>query len=225
MATYSGNNQIYSYQGIQSGEKLVAAEVVDALNSRQALLPIGTILMHTGIGWSNNNTVPGWYICDGSNGTPNLTDKFVRGGAQSTLNGQAVNESARYAGNNKISDQNLPSHTHAIGSHTHSVTGSTTTSGGHGHSINLSERSDISSQDTTNRYALVHPDITSGGVSYPTHSVSTVSNSGTHSHAFSTATASASTSTGTAGNTGNNAASNTDFLPAYYAIIYIMRVA
>ncbi|MDR1997692.1 MAG: hypothetical protein LBQ83_05155, partial [Candidatus Margulisbacteria bacterium] len=47
----------------------------------QAKLPVGTILMYNGSGWVNNSTLPGWYKCDGSNGTPNLVNKFVRGGA------------------------------------------------------------------------------------------------------------------------------------------------
>ena len=37
--------------------------------------------------FTNNVTMVGWYICDGNNGTPNLVDKFVRGGATSGATG------------------------------------------------------------------------------------------------------------------------------------------
>jgi len=40
----------------------------------QTALPIGTVLMFNGA----NITLPGWYKCDGNNGTPNLVDKFIR---------------------------------------------------------------------------------------------------------------------------------------------------
>lgn len=37
-------------------------------------LPIGTI-----IAWENLTIPSGWAICDGTGGTPNLVDKFIRG--------------------------------------------------------------------------------------------------------------------------------------------------
>jgi len=45
----------------------------------QTALPIGTVLMFNGA----NITLPGWYKCDGNNGTPNLVDKFIRSEAAS----------------------------------------------------------------------------------------------------------------------------------------------
>ncbi len=43
---------------------------------------IGFIGMFSGT-WVDNETMLGWYKCDGNNGTVNLVDKFVRGGATS----------------------------------------------------------------------------------------------------------------------------------------------
>ncbi|DAZ90958.1 TPA_asm: hypothetical protein ES702_05921 [Lokiarchaeia virus SkuldV3] len=37
--------------------------------------------------WIDNETIPGWYKCDGNNGTVNLVDKFVRGGITSGATG------------------------------------------------------------------------------------------------------------------------------------------
>ena len=44
--------------------------------------PIGFIAMFSG-SWTDNSTIPGWYKCDGNNGTVNLVNKFVRGAATS----------------------------------------------------------------------------------------------------------------------------------------------
>lgn len=41
-----------------------------------AMLPIGTIIM-----FNNSSNIPeGWHICNGLDGTPNLIDKFIKGG-------------------------------------------------------------------------------------------------------------------------------------------------
>lgn len=48
--------------------------------------PIGFITMFSGA-FTNNITIPGWYKCDGNNGTVNLVDKFVRGGSASGATG------------------------------------------------------------------------------------------------------------------------------------------
>jgi microcystin-dependent protein len=66
----------------------------------------------------------GWYICDGNNGTPDLTDKMLRGhGAGKTSAGTTGGE------NQKMIDQSqMPSHTHSVdmedtnvGDHDHEV--------------------------------------------------------------------------------------------------------
>ncbi|GBR74473.1 hypothetical protein NO1_1638 [Candidatus Termititenax aidoneus] len=74
--------------------------------SFQAALPIGTILMYDGIGWENNDTLKGWFKCDGYNGTPNLQDRFIMGSSTAPKEG----------GDNsvKIIAANLPSHTHTF---------------------------------------------------------------------------------------------------------------
>ena len=43
-----------------------------------SILPYGSIIMWYGL---KNNVPTGWKICDGSNGTPNLTNKFIIGGS------------------------------------------------------------------------------------------------------------------------------------------------
>lgn len=42
-------------------------------------LPIGSIIL-----WTSTNIPDGWQVCNGTNGTPNLIDKFVRGANNDT---------------------------------------------------------------------------------------------------------------------------------------------
>ena len=47
-------------------------------------LPIGSMIAYAGL---LGDIPTGWHICDGTNGTPDLTDSFVMGGTQGQ-NGQ-----------------------------------------------------------------------------------------------------------------------------------------
>lgn len=67
--------------------------------------------------WSGTiATIPtGWYLCDGSNSTPDLRNRFIvcanadsGGAAKSTITGAA----AQTGGSTTISTSNLPAHTH-----------------------------------------------------------------------------------------------------------------
>ena len=71
-------------------------------------LPINSIVAFSG------TSIPvGWAICDGTNGTPNLIDKFIKGGS---VSGNTTNP------HNHVSIDSGGSHTHGIGysgSHVH----------------------------------------------------------------------------------------------------------
>jgi len=69
-----------------------------------ATIPAGLISMWSG---SIGSIPSGWYLCDGSNGTPNLTDRFIVG-AGSTY---AVNGTGG-ANTVTLTTNNLPAHTH-----------------------------------------------------------------------------------------------------------------
>ncbi|QZP37748.1 hypothetical protein [Halobaculum magnesiiphilum] len=81
-----------------------------------ATVPSGVITM-----WSGSTTdVPdGWTLCDGSDGTPDLTDRFVVGAGDS----YAVDDTGG-AASVQLSEDEMPSHSH---------NGSTTTDGEHSH--------------------------------------------------------------------------------------------
>jgi len=86
-----------------------------------ATIPAGLISMWSG---SIGSIPSGWYLCDGSNGTPNLTDRFIVG-AGSTY---AVNGTGGVA-SVTLTTNNLPAHTHTATSvvtdpgHLHAVSG------------------------------------------------------------------------------------------------------
>jgi microcystin-dependent protein len=79
------------------------------------LIPPGTIVM-----WVGSEVPYGWALCNGQNGTPNLIDKFIKGGKYprplipSSSPGSLV---AGYTGGNKmitLTQDNLPSHKHSL---------------------------------------------------------------------------------------------------------------
>lgn len=74
--------------------------------------------------WSGSiGSIPsGWYLCDGSNGTPNLTDRFIIGaGSSYSVNGTGGVSSVT------LTTNNMPSHTHTA----------TVTDPGHVHTYGL----------------------------------------------------------------------------------------
>ena len=71
---------------------------------------VGAIIMFSGA-FTNNVTMVGWYKCDGTNGTPNLVDKFIRGAATSGGSGGSDNAI-------------VVSHAHNIGMYTFASLGS-----------------------------------------------------------------------------------------------------
>jgi microcystin-dependent protein len=82
-----------------------------------ATIPAGLISMWSG---SIGSIPAGWYLCDGSNGTPNLTDRFVIGaGSAYAVNGTGGASTAT------LITANMPAHTHTATSvvtdsgHTH----------------------------------------------------------------------------------------------------------
>lgn len=101
----------------------------DLLEVLKMLLPVGSIMMHNGSITKDVLLSYGWAVCDGTNGTPDLTNKFIKGGTSAgTTGGNATIT---------LTTANLPSHSHtynisssstgSAGSHTHSVTSSSTT--------------------------------------------------------------------------------------------------
>lgn len=100
-------------------------------------IPIGTIMIWSGYSSSVPN---GWQICDGTNGTPNLKERFILGASCDNY----TNTSTHYV--------NL---TGGGGTHTHSITTNsvavyTNTDGAHSHQMNFDKTHDVDSGKNNN---------------------------------------------------------------------------
>lgn len=113
----SNDNTIQTYDNLY-GIIGVAATSTSPFTSGMIMLWSGSI-----------GSIPsGWYLCDGSNGTPNLTDRFIIGaGSSYAVNGTGGVSSVT------LTTSNMPAHTHTA----------TVTDPGHSHSLSISGGSSI----------------------------------------------------------------------------------
>ena len=165
------------------------------LNSLAAggAIPAGGIIMWSG---SVGSIPSGWVLCNGSNSTPDLRNRFVVG-AGSTY---AVNATGG-ADSVSLSTANLPAHSHSF-----SGSGTTSTIGNHTHGNVANPLMNDNGRDGdagSNSTGLNEADRLGG----------TTGAAGSHNHTFSVS--------GTTGNTGSG--SSHENRPPYYALAYIMK--
>ena len=155
-------------------------------------VPIGGIIIWSGAA----NAIPTyWSLCNGSNGTPNLTDKFVIGAGNTYgVGNTGGSANAIVVAHNHNSD--------AGGTHSHGVTDS-----GHTHSYNSRSLGSVHSFGDSNQTRPVNS--TSSSTTGSSYSSISINNGGSHSHTIQ--------STGSSGTNAN--------LPPYYALCYIMRTS
>ena len=131
-------------------QKMSVGQILDL----QSGIPIGTIVM-----WSNRGgaSIPsGWQICDGTNGTPDLRDRFIVGSGSSYAINSTGGSTTAFGSTDSttLTINQIPAHTHSYtynqGSSTNggscganvrcSGVGGTTSSvgGGQGHSHTIS---------------------------------------------------------------------------------------
>jgi len=176
-----------------------------------AAVPSGGIIMWSG----HTSTIPsGWYLCDGNNNTPDLTNRFVMGaGSSNELTTGGSNERT-------LTTSNMPQHRHTFsdsattntaGNHSHS--GSTNTTGAHSHSSGWygprGADGSFSGFATNNSN---YGNVDTGSAGNHSHTIST-NTTGNHSHTLSVS-----------GNTNYQGSSTAfDNKPAYMALAYIMK--
>lgn len=176
--------------------------------------PIGSIVMYSGA-WAFDATgkgtgsLSGWALCNGNNGTPNLSDKFVMGTTSSptpgATGGTATHTHAAGTFISAAHSHTISSHTHSVSTHTHSYSGTTGSSGSESEGFD----------DTYFSTLYYAPD-------NHTHSYSgTTSSSGSGTTSSS---GGGSTSTdGSSSISGTSAASSS--LPPYIKLAFIMKTA
>ena len=90
-------------------------------------IPIGTIIMFDG----SSKVPPGWAVCDGNNGTPNLIGRFIKAadapkeGGASTVKTNNPEGVSFEDGVSKftLKEKHLPAHSHPHSSHSHTIDG------------------------------------------------------------------------------------------------------
>ena len=209
-------------------------------------IPTGLIAMWSG---TNANIPSGWALCDGTNSTPDLTDRFILGRA-------AASNTNSTGGANTVTlaETNLPSHAHgagnlatdSAGAHTHTLSGNTGAGGSHGHNGSTSNTGNHShnvnvyrantnyvganvysvSQNALfhaqNRTALISGYTSNTGAH--SHNLS-IAAAGNHTHTLSGNAASAGDHTHTmSGDTGSvGSGTAVTVTPVYYTLAFIIK--
>lgn len=194
-------------------------------------IPAGAILIWSG---STASIPSGWALCDGTNNTPDLRNRFVVG-AGDTYSVDGTGGASTVT----LTESQIPGHTHTVSAHTHSTPNHTHTFSGTTSTKSLTGtfqgRDDNSSYyslgfkgtsgvfSRRNQYTKF---INSVGAPYMTISGYCDFN-GSHNHTYSGTTSSSGASTtgsGGGGNTGSTGSgSSHENLPPYYALAYIMK--
>jgi hypothetical protein len=87
-------------------------------------VPSGVIVMWAG---SIGSIPSGWHLCDGTNGTPDLRDRFIVGAGNTYSPGNT--------GGSNTHTHSLSAHTHSLSGHTHTFSGTTSVFNSNGNAI------------------------------------------------------------------------------------------
>jgi len=216
LKAYKQTNDTALQNEITTREKAITAEKearenadtglqnqINALKTNTNLAFVkGMIMMWSG---ATNQIPSGWALCNGSNGTPDLRNRFIIGAGLSYAvgaTGGATKQSVT------LTKNNLPSHNHTItidsvSSHSHTFKDyyypeNKINNTNSVRFYNLNQQYGSGDTDTDNQYIL-----------YTTHSTD---DSGSHNH------------TASIGNTGNGSPFTVNTMPPFYALCFIMKL-
>ena len=181
-------------------------------------VPTGCILIWSGAA----NAIPsGFVLCDGSNSTPDLRNKFVVGASNSSgdttypgVSPGATGGSADAVTVSHSHNHNLSGNTNNTGNHSHNISGNSNNTGGHSHNRDKWGGNFGGSSGATVFRSDANGNRSTNNAGSHSHTISGNSNNtGAHSHNVSIS-----------GNVASNGVSGTNKnLPPYYALCYIMK--
>lgn len=95
------------------GYDILVAESNEVKSISAGVVPVGAIIMWSG----NNSAIPGgWHLCDGTNGTPNLTDRFIIGAGNTyttgSTGGSNTHNHGGTTGAHTLTSGEIPAHNH-----------------------------------------------------------------------------------------------------------------
>ena len=155
-----------------SGITLATGKTLTLPSGAGGFIPPGGIIMWAG----TVATIPsGWFLCDGSNSTPDLRDRFIIGARQDDAGAAKTNVTGALTASGGSKDAIAVSHTH---------TGTTVSNGAHTHAFDFEAQSSIAA---------------GGGqtvADWPAAQNGTTASNGAHTHTF---------TTDSAGSSGTNA--------------------
>jgi hypothetical protein len=202
--------------------------------------PVGAVIMYYGL----PTALPtGWHVCDGTGGTPNLSNKFIVGagstyslGASGT--GSGLNLAHDHSGAIVLSDEGIHSHadiTVTGGTHTHVVADTASYSTPHQHvgtlgywnlqadTLSKTFASTTSPSVTVNSTSHTHDYDTAISCTYHStahdHSITFDGSGGSHTHVSTVASSSDHTHDNTIDS------QLTTYLPPYLGLYYIQRIS
>lgn len=195
----------------------VTATAAELNTASTHYVPTGGIIMWAG---SIASVPTGWALCNGSNSTPDLRDRFVVGA------GSTYAVYATGGGTATLTEANMPAHTHSSGTlggstngagyHTHS--GTTNTTGAHTHMQNMGSVRAASGGTQWTAYDSGYPYGQNGyqtdSAGYHSHTLY-INSDGAHTHTVYV-------NSGNTGSKGSGTAFN--IIPKYYALAYIMKL-
>lgn len=196
----------YSYQEQAPGvnNQIVESDTAETLKMKNswAFVPVGGIILWSGLLAS---LPANWQICNGTNGTPNLRDRFVigAGGAYAVgATGGAATINIQHSHTSTTASSGAHTHTQADtgagASHSHSLTlGAASAGSDVDAGLNLANQSHSHTTTVASDAAHIHnnPDTASDGA---------------HTHIATT---------------DNKLSTTQSILPPYYALAYIMRLS
>ena len=183
--------------------------------------PIGSIMPYNG---SLGNIPDTWKICDGSNGTPNLVDRFVMGASNPAEAGRSMIGGTVHS--------TVKNHTHNIsvtssGGHKHTVKAATHTSGADGKHDHTQKHAPEWGSGRGVCNACGHRATGNPRLKYKDRNINTTGNPGNHTHTFNignTGTSSAGAHNHSNITVSHGASGTGKNLPKYVKMYFIMKV-